>query len=33
MRDLLRRHVDGDDDLIFALARERFQHFISFHHG
>src|SRR5512135_3388393 len=33
MGDLLRRHVDRDDDLVFALAREGLQHFISFHHG
>jgi hypothetical protein len=25
-------HVNGHDDLIFALAREGFEHFIPFHH-
>jgi hypothetical protein len=33
MRDLLRRRVNRDDDLVLALAREGFQHFIPFHHG
>jgi hypothetical protein len=32
MRQLLRRRINSDDDLVFALARERLEHFISFHH-
>ena len=32
VRKLLGRHVDGDDDFVFALARKGLQHFISFHH-
>jgi hypothetical protein len=31
--NLLGGHVDRDDDLVPAPARERFQHFIPFHHG
>ena len=31
MRDFLRRRINRDNDLVFALARERLEHFISFH--
>jgi hypothetical protein len=33
MRQFLRRRVNRDDNLVLALSRESFEHFISFHHG